>query len=84
MTRLWISGSPITVQLDKLNELQHFIWKGANHPVDRIANQWRVDIEWWRIRIWRDYFKLATTSGMLVVIYHDLVNDEWYLQRLYD
>jgi hypothetical protein len=32
----------------------------------------------------RDYFKLTTTTGLLVIIYHDLIHDAWFLQRLYD
>ena len=47
-------------------------------------NRWRVDGEWWRGRIWRDYFRLTTATGLRVVIYHDLLTDEWCLQRLLD
>jgi hypothetical protein len=41
-------------------------------------------MEWWREGIRRDYFKLTTTTGLLVVIFHDLDTGDWYLQRLYD
>jgi len=34
--------------------------------------------------VWREYFKLTTQTGLLVVIYLDLLNGKWYLQRLYD
>ena len=49
-----------------------------------IAKRWRVDVDWWRVRVWREYFKLATGTGLLVVIYRDLLSGGWYLQRLYD
>lgn len=84
MTRLWVSGKLITVTLDEQGCPTAFHWEGQRHPVQKIANQWRVDLDWWRWRIWRDYFKLTTRTGLLVVVYHDLVFDQWFLQRLYD
>jgi hypothetical protein len=54
------------------------------HTVQGIAKRWRVDVEWWRKRIWREYFKLYTHTGLLVVLYRDLLTGQWYLQRLYD
>jgi hypothetical protein len=84
MTRLWRSGDPIAAQSDADGTPQQFVWQGIAHPVDRIANHWRVDLEWWRLRIWRDYFKVTTGTGMLAVVYHDLEHDRWYLQRVYD
>lgn len=91
MTRLWISGDPIMVQTSVLshthpgfaNPLQ-FTWHDQVHRVTQITRQWRVDIDWWRERIWRSYFKLITESGFLVVIYQDLLTGQWYLQRLFD
>lgn len=61
-----------------------FIWQGNTHTVAEITRYWRVDIDWWRERIWRAYFKLSTDTGLLVVIYQDLMTNAWYLQRLYD
>ena len=50
-----------------------------------VAKRWRVDVDWWRgISTARDYFKLATTTGLLIIIYQDLQTGAWYLQRLYD
>ena len=61
-----------------------FTWQGSAHLVSEITRYWRIDIDWWRERIWRAYFKLRTDTGLLVVIYQDLIEGEWYLQRLYD
>ena len=84
MTRLWLVSDPIQMWLDHSGQPERFTWRGQAHPVQGIANHWRVDIEWWRLRVWRDYFKLVTASGLLVVVYHDLVGDVWYVQRVYD
>lgn len=84
MTYLWPGGQLIQVQTDALWTPLHFAWRGQAHPVQHIARRWRVDEAWWRGRVWREYFKLTTTTGLLAVIYHDLTTGEWYLQRLYD
>jgi hypothetical protein len=43
-----------------------------------------VDQSWWRRRVCREYFLLRTESGLLVIVYRDVLRGEWYLQRLYD
>jgi hypothetical protein len=50
----------------------------------RITRRWRIDVDWWRGRVWREYFKLVTRTGLLVEVYHDLVGGGWFVQRLYD
>ena len=84
MTRLWPKGQPSTVMSDGDGMPRSFEWKGYIHLVTGISKRWRVDTGWWRLRIWREYFKLETETGLLVIIYRDLLTDEWYFQRLYD
>lgn len=84
MTRLWPEGIPITVQSNALATPLTFTWAGSTHRVQRVAKRWRVDQEWWQRRIWREYFKVTTQTGLLVIIYRDLLTGQWYLQRLYD
>ena len=88
MTRLWAQGDPIAIQVEadpSTDEpISAFTWQGHVHQVMGIAKRWRVDEGWWRRRIWREYFKLYTHSGLLVVVYNDLLINRWYLQRLYD
>lgn len=83
MSRLWLV--PLAVPVTVVHQQpQQFRWKGTNHHILFIAQRWRLDLEWWRIRIWRDYYKVTTNSGLLVVIFHNLLTDSWYLERLYD
>lgn len=89
MTRLWPVGLPISVTgagsvVDGGTRPAGFTWQGQVHQVAEITREWRVDIDWWRRRVWRAYFKLSTDTGLLVIIYQDLLSGEWYLQRLYD
>lgn len=84
MTRFWPGGLPIEVEMDALWTPQRFTWGMTVHPVERVVDRWRVDEAWWRERIWREYFRLTTHTGLLVEVFHDLTGDEWYLQRVYD
>jgi hypothetical protein len=83
MSRFWRNGSAVMVTFD--GELPAtFVWKGRAHSVQQITRRWQVDVEWWRFRVWREYFRLTTDTGLLVVLYHDLINDTWHIQRVYD
>jgi hypothetical protein len=84
MTRLWINAIRIDVETDAAGCPVRFTWRGEAHPIVRVVNTWRVDTEWWTFRIWREHFKVATETGYLLILYHDLLDDGWYLQRLYD
>ena len=84
MSRLWPEGDPIHVTVDEMGKPTAFMWNGRTHPVLDIANHWQVDEQWWSSQVWREYFKLTTETGWLVIIYQNLLNRRWYLQRLYD
>ena len=84
MTLLWPTDVPILVQHNSLLEPQYFEWQGQRYRVRHIAKRWRLDEGWWEQRIWREYFKLTTRDGLLVIIFRDLITGQWYLQRLYD
>lgn len=83
MTYLWMPSLPIEMVL-RQDQPNHFLWQSRLHRVHFITRQWRVDMEWWRVRVWRDYYKLVTDSGLLVIVYCDLMMDSWYLQQLFD
>jgi hypothetical protein len=84
MTHFWPQGEPVSVQTDAGGDPARITWRDRHHPVALITRRWRVDSEWWRRRAWRAYYKLSTETGLLLVLYHDLSEDRWYIQRLYD
>jgi len=84
MTRLWQQGQEIKVITDSEGVPISFQWNGRVHHILLISKHWRVHDGWWRREVWRHYFKLVTDSGLLCVIYHDLLKGSWYLQRIYD
>ncbi len=84
MTRLLHPVERIKIDLNEDGAPIHFMWRGRKHTVLHVANRWRADAEWWRARQWREHFKLITDTGFLLVVYHDLGADAWFVQRMYD
>ena len=63
------------------------------HRVQATSNHWRVHSAWWpealaqhgtEFETWRDYWEVVTDTGLLCVLYHDLIADAWYLERIYE
>lgn len=84
MTRLWPDGVLVQVLDNSMGEPERITWQGRRHTVVEVLRRWRVKSDWWREAVWRDYFKLTTETGLLLIIYHDLKSEQWYIQRLYD
>lgn len=84
MSRFWLRRKRLVVTCHGDGTPTTFLWHGRVCEVDYIAKQWRIDVDWWRTRVRRDCYKLSTTNGLLVIIYQDLLDGEWYLQRVYD
>jgi hypothetical protein len=84
VTQFWPEGALIQVEADSLWTPLRLTWQEEVHPVEQVNERWRVDEEWWRGRVWREYFILTTSTGLLVELFHDLLTGEWYVQRVYD
>lgn len=61
-----------------------FFWDSQAQQIEEVVKRWHVDDEWWLERKWRDYFKLITSTGLLVIVFRDCADGNWYLQRVYD
>ena len=83
MTQFWMEGTPIKVWAEA-GAPKRLVWHETVYPVAEILNHWRIDRGWWRLRVCRDYFKLQTSTGPVLEIFHDEITDKWYLRRLYD
>lgn len=84
MTRFWPDGAPITVTCVDERRPAWIIWQRRRERVTDMLGRWRVDEGWWRARVWREYMLIATEGGRLLLIYCDLLDGRWYVQRLYD
>ena len=85
MTRLWPKGEPVEV-LGGPEIPAAFIWQGPCHRILTICNRWRIHTRWWEPdeAIWREYLKVETDTGLLCLLYRDLINEGWFLARVYD
>ena len=84
MTRFWPNGETILMTLGENGDPCLIRWNGEIHSIQHIANRWRVDERWWAKRVHREYFKLTTDTGCLMIIYQDMLTGGWFLHRLYD
>ena len=84
MSPLWASGLPLAMICEQ-ERPAHFIWDGRRHAIERISRHWRVHLDWWTAsELWRDYWELATDTGLLCVLYEDLIGHTWHLERVYE
>lgn len=84
MTRFFAEGEAILMVCDAEGVPLRFTWRGKDHTVQVVAERWQVDEGWFQARVWREYFKVATEGHTLILLFHDLLGDRWYLQRVYD
>jgi hypothetical protein len=50
--------------------------------VDTVREEWVVEDRWWTGRpLRRRYFELVLANGRNVVVFHDLVEGGWFMQR---
>lgn len=64
-------GTPIHVRL-------------PGKPARRVAvvrERWRIDDEWWREPISREYHVVVLDDGRVLTLFHDLTDDGWYAQK---
>ncbi|HEY8739977.1 MAG TPA: hypothetical protein VIN56_05250 [Candidatus Dormibacteraeota bacterium] len=59
----------------------------GRRPALRVCARWRVETDWWRTPVSREYWKLELGGGsesLLCDVYQDRLTGEWWLSRLYD
>lgn len=84
MSYLFLSSSAVTVHLGATQLPEYVVWHEVRHHITHIAKQWRIDDAWWKKRIFRDYYKVTTDTGFLMLLYRNVETGDWYIQRAYD
>ena len=93
MTRLWPEGEAVRIWTREkaptgapIGAPAGFVWDGRSHRILEICNRWRVHTYWWEPdqTVWREYLKVTTDTGLLCLIYRDLLSGGWFLARIYD
>jgi hypothetical protein len=49
--------------------------------IESINETWRIDDEWWRQIISRQYYEVMLEEGKRVVLFQDLITGSWYMQQ---
>lgn len=52
--------------------------RGAWRSVLSVRERWRIDDEWWRDPLSREYFQVVLQDGRVVELYRDEVRSAWY------
>ena len=86
MTRLWPEGEAVQAWgTTAEGRPEGFTWQGTAHRIKE-CNCWRIHTRWWEPgqAVWREYLKVATDTGLLCLLYRDLLSGGWFLARVYD
>jgi len=72
----------VDVRTDADGEPRHVRFPGRPaRRVEVVRERWRIDDEWWRRPISRDYRTVVLDDGRSVTLYHDLLDGCWYAQK---
>lgn len=63
-------GTPKAVTIDEVSR-----------AVVSVRERWRVDDEWWRRPISREYVEVVLDDGRRLVLFRDLLTGEWFRQQ---
>jgi len=85
VTRLWPEGEAVETWGEE-GAPDGFFWQGRRHHIKDTHNCWRVHTRWWEPEeaVWREYLKVTTGTGLLCLLYRDLIAGGWFLARVYD
>lgn len=84
MTPFWPDGKTVPVAVAG-EEPVAFRWVGRTHRIQHVSARWRIHTLWWTdAEVWRDYREVTTDTGLLCLLFHDLLTDKWFLERVYE
>ena len=53
-------------------------------PVSRVLNRWRIDCDWWRSPVSREYWRVLLADDLAIECYCDRLTGQWFVERVYD
>jgi hypothetical protein len=73
---------PVHVRTDDRGDPEFVRLPGKTaRKVLQIRERWRIDDEWWRRPISRAYYAIVLDDGRVLTLYHDLLEEAWYVQK---
>jgi len=84
MTKRSVIHEKIEIETDTKGDPVNFDQNGRWYRVIAVDERWRLEDGWWGDEEKRCYYRVQTSRGSVFDIYHELVTDCWYLDRIYD
>ena len=81
--RLFAEPLPARLLWDE-GELVALVVAGHRHTIVERMRTWRVEADWWKDGVARDYLTLRTADGLVCDVYGDRRSGTWWLQRVMD
>ena len=82
MTRLLTPPTMVEVTLSP-DGTPAFVKGAFNGSIDPIT-RWKVETEWWKKPVIREYWKAVLNNNLLCELYRDVSRNEWFVERVYD
>ncbi len=71
---------PLRVRVDARGQPDAVFSGQRWNRIEATRERWRIDDEWWRDPVSREYHALVLEGGRMMTIYQDLVTRSWHLQ----
>ena len=84
MTELLAPARRVRVRVDGDGVPTHLESAAGWQPVTRVLNRWRIDCDWWRSPISREYWRLLIDDDLALECFYNRASAEWFVERVYD
>ena len=83
MSRLLAEPTPVAVETREAVPVRLRAGR-RSHRVERVLARWRLETDWWRAPLSREYWKLLLSGDLVCEVYQDRADGAWRLTRWYD
>ena len=84
MTELLAPARSIRVRVDTDGVPTHLESAAGWQSVTRVLNRWRIDCDWWRSPVSREYWRLLIDDDLALECYCNRASAQWFVERVYD
>src|ERR1700674_2878886 len=83
VTELLAPARPVRVRVDADGVPTHLESAAGWQPVTRILNRWRIECDWWRSPVSREYWRLLIDDDLALECYCNRASAGWFVGRVY-
>jgi hypothetical protein len=83
VSRLLAEPAPVVVEIAEAAPARLRLER-RQYRVERILARWRLETDWWRAPLSREYWKLWLSGDLVCEVYRDCLGGGWRLTRWYD